>query len=137
MTKPLTLLVVDDEDRWLDPLEKLGVSLGFTVLKARNGDEAWNMLEARSEIDVVITDVRMTPVDGVMVLHHIDAMRTAKRPQVLIHSSDKVYYASDRTRLDLSTWVPEFFSEFARFEKKSSDLAEARAFLQAILAARQ
>ncbi|MFM2340159.1 MAG: hypothetical protein RLZZ360_795 [Candidatus Parcubacteria bacterium] len=136
MTK-LTVLVVDDEDRWLDSLEKLGVSLGFEVLKARNGDEAWNILEARPEIDVVITDVRMAPVDGVMVLHHIDAMRKGNQPKVLIHSNENTYYASDRTRLDLSKWVPEFFGEFAQFARKSVDLAKVRAFLAEILAARQ
>lgn len=133
MTQPI-LLVVDDEDYWWKQLVKLGESLGFTVVVATGGHSAWNMLDGDLDISAVITDVRMPGVDGLMVLQYI--YRMDKQPPTLIHSGDKVYYNGGE-RINLPLHVSEYFGEFARFAPKSHDLAEAKAFLEEVLAARQ
>jgi CheY-like chemotaxis protein len=44
---------------------------GFDVLEAKDGDEAIQMLDGMTELDILVTDVRMPGRnDGVQVAHH-------------------------------------------------------------------
>ena len=56
---PSLVLVVEDEGfvrmMAMDMLE----DAGFTVVEAATADEAWRILESRSDIDVLFTDIEM------------------------------------------------------------------------------
>jgi CheY-like chemotaxis protein len=136
MTKPPILLVVDDEASWRVRLRDLGTSLGFTVVTATDGGNAMEMLEKHPDTVAVITDVRMSPVDGLAVVQYINRMYDERPPKTLLHSGDTVYYA-DRQRLDLREWVGEYFGNFATFASKSVLLSAQGEFLESVLASRQ
>jgi len=66
------ILIVDDEESILDAMAEAISLLDFTVITARNGDEAWEKFEKECP-DVVVTDVRMPHRDGLMLTTQIKA----------------------------------------------------------------
>jgi putative two-component system response regulator len=58
-----TILVVDDLTANLDLLERLLAAQGYSVMTARDGEEALTLV-AQSPPDVVLTDIRMPRRDG-------------------------------------------------------------------------
>ena len=66
---PPRILVVDDEKSMRELLEILLLKHGYSVVCAENGSEALAMLRSQS-FDLVITDIRMKPVNGLEVLKH-------------------------------------------------------------------
>ena len=58
-----TILVVDDLASNLDLLQRLLSAQGYSVLTARDGEEALSVV-AQSPPDVVLTDIRMPRRDG-------------------------------------------------------------------------
>lgn len=66
------VLVVED-----DPLIRMGAvdlvtSAGYEALEARDADAAIAILEARTDIDLVFTDVQMPgTMDGIKLAHYI------------------------------------------------------------------
>lgn len=66
------VLVVEDS-----PIIRMGavdlvLSAGYEALEARDADEAIRILESRSDIDLVFTDVQMPgTMDGIKLAHYI------------------------------------------------------------------
>ena len=55
-----TILVVDDEEFLLEYVRIVLLRSGFTVLTAKNGEDAWHLiLHSRNEIRLVLTDIVM------------------------------------------------------------------------------
>ncbi|TAN41004.1 MAG: response regulator [Nitrospirae bacterium] len=69
ITRP-KILCVDDEPANLKILEKLLVSNGYEVLKAKDGEEALDGI-VKSMIDLVLLDVMMPKIDGFEVCRRI------------------------------------------------------------------
>lgn len=67
-----TLLFIDDETNILAALKRLFKPLGYNVLTAKNGMEAFALLEKES-VDLVICDMRMPQMDGAEMLEQIRA----------------------------------------------------------------
>lgn len=61
------ILIVEDDKRTLNALSRGLVQGGFEVLDACNGRDALDKL-ARTEVDVVVTDVKMPSMDGMELL---------------------------------------------------------------------
>ncbi|MCG3195583.1 MAG: Sensor histidine kinase RcsC [bacterium] len=60
-----TVLVVDDQEAILEICRRRLVSLGYTVLTARDGREALGVFESnRSDIAAVLLDIQMPEMDG-------------------------------------------------------------------------
>jgi two-component system, response regulator PdtaR len=57
-TRPIVLIVEDDHLQRMESAENIAEA-GFVVLEAENAETAIAMLEARPEISVVLTDVKM------------------------------------------------------------------------------
>jgi len=55
-----TVLLIDDEQSFLEPLADALESEGYRVLKARTADEAFDFLE-REHIDLVTIDIMLDP----------------------------------------------------------------------------
>ncbi|EPR37379.1 response regulator receiver protein [Desulfovibrio sp. X2] len=72
-TEPKVLLV-DDEQDFLEVLQKRLQRRGVTVLAAHDGAEALALLPAY-DVDVVVLDVKMPGMDGMTVLSRIKAGR--------------------------------------------------------------
>jgi DNA-binding NtrC family response regulator len=75
------ILVVDDEKKMVTLLESAFRARGHEVAGVHDGATALDML-AKDHWDVVLTDLRMTPVDGMTVL--AEARRKSPRTAVVI-----------------------------------------------------
>ena len=66
------VLVVEDSAIIRMSAVELVLSAGYEGLEARNADEAISILESRSDIDLVFTDVQMPgTMDGIKLCHFI------------------------------------------------------------------
>lgn len=61
--KQACILIVDDEDPIREWLGEVLIDEGFTVIPAKNGKEAMDILKGR-EFDIVISDVKMPDISG-------------------------------------------------------------------------
>lgn len=69
--KPVVLVVEDDMLIRLGAVD-IVLSAGYEALEASDADEAIRLLEARSDIDIVFTDVQMPgTMDGIKLSHYI------------------------------------------------------------------
>lgn len=68
--KKMKLMLVDDEERYLETTKKLITRKGFDVLTAQSGAAALELLE-KNDVHVVILDVKMPGMDGNETLRHI------------------------------------------------------------------
>jgi len=90
MTK---ILIVDDEVRILILLQSLLKANGYETATAKNGDEALAFIR-NGGIHLVITDLRMAPMDGLTLIKHIKELEP-KLPVILLTA-----YASVETAID-------------------------------------
>ena len=65
--EPSRVLIIDDHDSMREGLELLMLRRGHRTQSARGGEEGLRMLKEQGA-DLVITDLKMTPVDGIKVL---------------------------------------------------------------------
>jgi PAS domain S-box-containing protein len=71
-----TILLVDDEDALREAAAEYLESCGYKVLKAANGKDAIDILEAyQGRIDAVISDVVMPKVNGRALMDHVRRVR--------------------------------------------------------------
>ena len=66
-----TVLVVDDEDSLRHVLRVILEQAGFSVLEAKDGQDAIEVLDADSSIGIVLCDIRMPRMDGMTLLEQI------------------------------------------------------------------
>jgi len=59
-----TVLIVDDDHDVLESIAALLSMEGHTVIRAHNVRDALDLLDEHSEVDIVLSDVRMPEVDG-------------------------------------------------------------------------
>lgn len=84
-----SILIVDDEQPIIDLLRDVLEEEGYTVITARNGSEAMDVVQ-QHHIDLVLTDYMMPQMDGWHLSKRLRANpRTAKIP-VLIMSAVQV-----------------------------------------------
>ena len=62
------ILVVDDEERIADIMEKFLKMNGFEVLKAIGGEEAIRILSTDAQFDLMLLDMKMPKVNGLGVM---------------------------------------------------------------------
>jgi DNA-binding response OmpR family regulator len=81
--KPVVLAADDDEDILELVAFRLGRS-GYTVLEARDGEEAWQIAQER-ELDLAVLDVGMPKLDGLEVTRRLRGQEaTSKLPIILL-----------------------------------------------------
>src|ERR1700712_4553446 len=69
---PPTVLIVEDEMMLRMRAVDLVEDAGFTPLEAINADEALNILESRSDIELLFTDIQMPgTMDGLKLAHAV------------------------------------------------------------------
>ena len=80
-SNPLIILVVDDNRSAADALARVLSKQGHEVSTAYDGQTAIQTLQSRPELDVVLTDLKMEPIDGMAVLR---AARQCRPPLEVI-----------------------------------------------------
>lgn len=92
------ILIVDDEPRILLLMSSLLKANGYAVETARDGESALAVVRANTGteggIDIVVTDLRMSPMDGLTLFKHIHELAPAM-PVILLTA-----YATVETAID-------------------------------------
>ena len=92
MLDPMDVLVVDDDEVFLETAVDTLKSLGVTADRAGSGEEALGMIvrrhEAGRDYDVVIIDWKMPELDGVETIRRIRMETASDTPILLISSYD-------------------------------------------------
>jgi DNA-binding NtrC family response regulator len=70
---PTHLLLVDDEQAFVEVLARRLINRGYRVDFVLSGKEALRFLEAHQSIDVVLVDVEMPGMDGLETIRRIKA----------------------------------------------------------------
>lgn len=70
----INLLLVDDEEDFLKPLEKRLARRGFKVFAAADGEEALGVL-GRETVDVVVLDYKMPGMNGLDMVRAIKDLK--------------------------------------------------------------
>ena len=72
------ILIVEDDDSTRNLIARILQRLGYGITEAANGEAALDILTQDSQFDLVISDVRMSPMDGLVLLteikHHFPQM---------------------------------------------------------------
>src|ERR1700744_4875405 len=68
--RPVRVLLVDDNVHGLTARNMILLDHGYEVETARNGEEAWEIFQIH-HFDVVVTDLRMSGIDGVELIRLI------------------------------------------------------------------
>jgi DNA-binding NtrC family response regulator len=72
---PIHLLLVDDEQGFVEALARRLVSRGYQAAYVFSGEDALRFLDERKSIDVVLLDVKMPGMDGLETLRRIKAIQ--------------------------------------------------------------
>jgi CheY-like chemotaxis protein len=74
-----TILIVDDDPKFLDAAEQMLTSAGYDVIRASNGNQAVDLLETRrNEIALAIVDLALPGINGFEIIGAI-----SRRPHPL------------------------------------------------------
>lgn len=73
-TQGLTVLVVDDEPEILSLLSAFLAAAGHRAVVAASAEDAYETIEQRSDLDVLVTDVHLPGRSGLDLLHELEAL---------------------------------------------------------------
>jgi len=68
-----TVLIVDDEKNYLVVLGAFLAEQGYETITADNAEQALEIVKS-TDLDLVVTDMKMSPMDGIELLRHIKAV---------------------------------------------------------------
>lgn len=87
MADPIKILLADDEPEVLDVMAQKVASQGYSVIKAADGEEAWQKIQRESP-DIIILDLTMPKKDGLEILKELrDKPPSSKWQPVIIVSA--------------------------------------------------
>jgi DNA-binding NtrC family response regulator len=110
MSERARILVADDEPNLRRVLTAMLRRDGHEVVAATDGAEAIELIGPDSEVDVVITDLRMPTVDGMEVLRH--AARTAPQvPVIMITAYGSVGQAVEAIKAGAFDYIEKPFEQ--------------------------
>ncbi len=115
------ILVVDDEQGFLDLYVYLLEPMGLSVTCARNGREALEKFKEQS-FDLVLMDVHMPEMTGPEALKEMKKIRPSQKVIIFSSSSDPTQHMEDETLQNgaLSCFYkPVTFDEFERAIKQA------------------
>lgn len=78
------VLIVDDDEYWLEELGETISNLGYSVISANNAIEALQIMAKHPKIGIVVTDIDMPVMDGISLLSEIASRFSAYRPVVTL-----------------------------------------------------
>jgi len=104
MTK---ILAVDDEPRILLLLKSLLGANGYAVETAQNGGVALDIVR-KGNIDIVITDLRMAPIDGLQLFNEVHAINP-ELPVILLTAYASVETAVEAMRNGMFDYLTKPF----------------------------
>jgi two-component system cell cycle sensor histidine kinase/response regulator CckA len=89
-----TILVVEDEASLLNSIKRILIRHGYTVLEARHGADALQVIaETKHLIDLVMTDLMMPGMSGGELIPELQAL--SRPPRVLVMSGERAVVRRD------------------------------------------
>jgi two-component system response regulator PilR (NtrC family) len=79
------ILLIDDEEDVLTTLRVLIQSEGHRVFAVREGLQAMDIIQSTERLDLMVTDLRMAPVDGLELIE--EARKTRKEMPIVVVSA--------------------------------------------------
>jgi PAS domain S-box-containing protein len=90
-----TILIAEDESNNFILIEEFLADYGFEIVRAENGLQAVNLCSSRSEINLVLMDIKMPVMDGIEATRQIKKIR----PDLTVIAITAYAYEIDRKRL--------------------------------------
>ncbi len=104
----MRVLIVDDEKIKRISLADDLANAGFETVSAANGQEAIGLL-ARGSFDVVVTDLRMSNIDGMELLKHIKRDKDAKTEVIMMTAYGSIPLAVEAMKLGAYNFITKPF----------------------------
>ena len=101
------ILVVDDEQEWLDILQLLFTRKGWEVHTASSGEDAWNRM-SESGYDLVICDLAMSDMSGIDLLKRVRSV-DAVLPFVIMTGVGSIQTAVEAVQLGAYSYITKPF----------------------------
>ena len=115
---PLKILLVDDEEKFLNSIAERMRLLGFDPLKASSGRQALELAE-NTPIDLAIVDLKMPDMDGLVTITKLKEIYPELRSVLLTgYGSEKVKQATEALKIDY--FEKDQMEAFWDFVKRSS-----------------
>jgi two-component system response regulator AtoC len=115
---PLKILLVDDEEKFLNSIAQRMRLLGFDPLKASSGRQAL-ALAKNTRIDLAIVDLKMPDMDGLVTITKLKEIYPELRSVLLTgHGSEKVKQATAALKADY--FEKDRMEAFWNFIKRSN-----------------
>jgi DNA-binding NtrC family response regulator len=110
------ILLVDDEQKFLNSIAKRMKLLGFDPVKASNGGEAIALAKSR-RIDLAIVDLKMPDMDGLVTITKLKEIQPGLRSVLLTgYGNEKIRQATEA--LDAAYFAKDEMEGFWNFIKK-------------------
>jgi two-component system, cell cycle response regulator len=105
-----TILIVDDNEEILDFLGKI-LKIKYTILKAKNGNEALGMLNNQA-VQLVVTDIMMPIMDGFELCKVIKTnFEYSHIPVILLTAKNDIQTKIDGLELGADAYIEKPFSK--------------------------
>jgi len=104
----MRILIVDDEEVLRDVLVTVLRDEGFDVLLAASGEEALNVLDGETEIDLVILDIMLPGISGIDTLRSI-RLSTPSLPVIIITAFSSIDGAIEAMKHGAFHYIPKPF----------------------------
>ena len=112
------ILLVDDEEKFLNSIAERFRLLGFDPLKALSGRQALELAQ-NNRIDMAIVDLKMPDMDGLVTITKLKELNPDLRSVLLTgYGSEKVKQATEA--LNTAYFVKDRMEDFWEFIKKGS-----------------
>lgn len=99
-SKQSRILVVDDHRMMLNILRFTLQRAGFIVSTARNGQAAWELVQAE-DFDLLITDYQMPEMNGETLIQHVREVERLKSLPIILLSAKGLELDLSRLREEL------------------------------------
>ena len=107
--KPSTVLLVDDEVRWLEAIKLTTEGASFEVITAESGEAALAELRRRTP-DLILSDVRMPSMNGFDLFEKVRSNpKTRRIPYVFMSSIDDLDARLTANKLGADGYVEKPF----------------------------
>jgi two-component system response regulator AtoC len=125
--KAQKILLVDDEEKFLNSIAERLKLLGFDPLKASNGRQALELAK-NNRIDLAIVDLKMPDMDGLVTITKLKEIYSDLRSVLLTgHGSEKVKQATEALKADyFEKDRMEAFWSFIKRSNKSGNIIVIR-----------
>jgi two-component system NtrC family response regulator len=126
MTRPRTILAIDDDDSLRRVVEYNLAEEGYRVITAADGRSGLEAYQ-RQPVDVVLTDIRMPGMEGIELLARLKAMQP-ELPVIMLTAFGTIDSAVEAMRLGAFDYLTKPFSrdQLRASVRKALEVAELR-----------